>query len=213
MSHNKITIGGNSPDQQGNVLLDLGDLSDVSISSASNDEILTKTALGWGASSAPLDFASIEVGFYALATASWGVGAYYYGINDYLTNVTGHGWVTTTNRSQFNTSRTTHSPIQQNSFSMSYNVLGAGTWLCFMGVACASGTSATWQLYNNSGAFSHKVKVYNSISNAQNAMLTGIFTTTGNDIVRAVLVDKVGSLTLHNTSENLCTGVTILKIG
>jgi len=40
MSHNKIKVAGQSPDSNGNVSVSLNDISDISISSASTDQVL-----------------------------------------------------------------------------------------------------------------------------------------------------------------------------
>lgn len=51
MSHNAQSINGIAPDAGGNVTLALGDLTDVTLGTLTNGDVLVKTNSGWGASS------------------------------------------------------------------------------------------------------------------------------------------------------------------
>ena len=61
MSHNKITVAGQSPNSSGNISIDslnLSDLGDVTISSASSDQVIKYDGSGWVNASAPSGSAS-----------------------------------------------------------------------------------------------------------------------------------------------------------
>ena len=56
MSHNKITVAGQSPNSSGNISIDslnISDLGDVTISSASSDQVIKYDGSGWVNSSSP----------------------------------------------------------------------------------------------------------------------------------------------------------------
>lgn len=61
MSHNKITVAGQSPNSSGNITIDslnLSDLGDVTISSASSDQVIKYDGSGWVNAAAPSGSAS-----------------------------------------------------------------------------------------------------------------------------------------------------------
>tara|TARA_Y100000592_G_scaffold19287_2_gene29536 strand:+ start:2565 stop:3206 length:642 start_codon:yes stop_codon:yes gene_type:complete len=61
MSHNKITVAGQSPNSSGNISIDslnISDLGDVTISSASSDQVIKYDGSGWVNASAPSGSAS-----------------------------------------------------------------------------------------------------------------------------------------------------------
>ena len=61
MSHNKITVAGQSPNSSGNISIDslnISDLGDVTISSASSDQVIKYDGSGWVNSSVPSGSAS-----------------------------------------------------------------------------------------------------------------------------------------------------------
>tara|TARA_Y100000592_G_C5437398_1_gene301497 strand:- start:49 stop:690 length:642 start_codon:yes stop_codon:yes gene_type:complete len=56
MSHNKITVAGQSPNSSGNISIDslnISDLGDVTISSASSDQVIKYDGSGWVNAAAP----------------------------------------------------------------------------------------------------------------------------------------------------------------
>lgn len=53
MSHNKITVAGQSPNSSGEITLSVENLSDVTISSASDTQVLKYNGSGWVNSAAP----------------------------------------------------------------------------------------------------------------------------------------------------------------
>ena len=47
MSHNKIKVAGKSPNQAGEISVDVGDLNDVTITSASDNQYLQYSGSAW----------------------------------------------------------------------------------------------------------------------------------------------------------------------
>ena len=83
MSHNKITVGGKTPDTAGEIAVDLNDLSDVSGSPSTGDALVYGGA-GWGPSNPGLT-AATTLPYSAYNTYDgYGGSAKYISVNDYV---------------------------------------------------------------------------------------------------------------------------------
>lgn len=214
MSHNKIAVGGQSPDIAGDISVDLGDLSDVSTAGASANDVIEYDGASWAAAA---QAAQAGLSLYAglFQKASYGVGTYYYSFGDYRASIYSSSYVERFNSSAFNTATTTNSLITNTSWAESVDVT-AGVYWVQMGVTSHSlyGQSTTWQLEGNSGAFSARATVDARNYGAQsNCILSGIYTATGPDIIRAVVVSYTGWTRLEWANQTYFTGQTIVKIG
>ena len=62
MSHNKVKVGTAEPDRQGDISVSIGDMSDVSISSAANGQLLKYNGTTWSNAAATVDSQYIWIG-------------------------------------------------------------------------------------------------------------------------------------------------------
>jgi hypothetical protein len=115
----------------------------------------------------------------------------------------------------FNAATPGNTPIGNSNWSESFDVTAGTYWVQISVTAhCPYGQSSTWQLEGNSGAFSARATVDSRNYGAQsNCILSGIYTATGPDIIRAVLVSHTQFTKLEHAAQTYFTGQTIVKIG
>lgn len=214
MSHNAIKVGGQSPDASGEIAVSLGNLNDVTTSGAVLNDLIEFDGSTWGASAtAPSAGMSLYAGCSQRSTYS--VSVYYYSIGDYRESIIASQYMNRYNPGVFNAATSANTPIGNSVWSESFDVT-AGVYWVQIGVTSHSlyGESTTWQLESNSGAFSARATVDSRNYGAQsNCILSGIYTATGPDIIRAVLVSHTNWTRLEWANQTYFTGQTIVKIG
>lgn len=212
MSHNKITAQGQAPDSSGNIDLSLTNLSNVSTAGAALNQHLEYDGAEWSPATSTATGMSLYAGIFQ--RTSYSVGAYYYSLNDYRESIGGQ-YVHKYNASAFNTASSANTPIGNNNWFESFDVT-AGTYWVQIGVTSNSnyGESSTWQLHGNNGAFSSRRRVERrNYGAASSCILSGIYTATGADIIRAVLVSHTQWTRLEHSNMTWFTGHTIVKLG
>lgn len=216
MSHNKITVGGQSPSSSGDVSLSLNALSDVTISSASSNNVLQYDGSSFVNSvlSGPLEIQGVFTVFQKNGTSYSPSGSYT--VSDYL--FLSRDDQTSRNVAFVDASFVSSNPatsantIKSNTKAMeSFNVLQAGTYLCICSVPLKSsngGYVVRW--HSNAGGFGAKSDVH--YTNRTGSLAVGIITAPANDVLRVVIETMTGSTGATGASTNRSCSIHILKI-
>ena len=217
MSHNKIKVAGQSPDSNGNVSVSLNDISDISISSASTNQILKYDGSNFvnGALTASkgydLKFATFQGSSgsnYSASTNS----TYKYVVEDYaIHRVLGGTYITYhDNNFDENTATSSNSPLANNAWMESVDIPSAGTYLVTATGVCRD-NDITYQLESNSGAFS--AKIFCDKDSFFGALSVGIVTVSSSDIVRLVVKAVTGNVVFSSKTDQDFFTFNILKLG
>ena len=208
MSHNKIKVASQEPNNNSDVTISLDDLSNTNITNVQNSDLLKFDDPNF-VNSAPASSMFLHLGYFQHYFYTWSA-SYTYLINDY--NVvrddpsTGETYGAA---SLFNNATQTNSPLNNSKWSESYDIT-AGTYLCIWSAHCRNATNCVWQWHNDSGPFGAKTYVDNA--NNFGALVVGICTVAGNDKVRTVLTSANGTVFISNGKTMNVQGITIIKL-
>jgi hypothetical protein len=178
MSHNKIKVGGQSPNTSGEISVALNNLSDVSVASPSNNQVLKYNGDTWVAGSAGPEASKELVYHYKSAFA----GTYSGGTSNY--NLTNNAL----NRFRW---RVTGGTVIENgvnhktiifsstaAWRSGFEFVNTGTYLIFMSLQHYGTGNAIWQFYDetNSSYFGSKFRM--SATGDKMPLVVQTFTTT-----------------------------------
>jgi hypothetical protein len=216
MSHNKFTVAGQSPNASSEISVSLNNLSDVSISSPSLNEILQYTGTGFtnSAFSGSLEMSGVFTVFQKTNTSYSSSG--YYDVNDYLflsrdTQTSRNKVFVDASFVSSNEATATNSVKSNYRFLESINILQAGTYLCICSVPLRStngGYAVRW--HSNAGGFGAKSDIY--YTNRTGGLVVGIITAPANDVLRVVVETENGSAQVTGSNHNKSYSIHIFKI-
>ena len=216
MSHNKISVGSQGPDSDGDISVALTNLSDVSITSPSANQVLQYSGSSFVNStlSGPLDLEGVFSIFQKTNITYSSSGSY--DVNDYLflsrdtmgarnTSYVDASFVSS------NPATSTNTIKSNDKFFESVNILQAGTYLCICSVPLKStngGYVVRW--HSNAGAFGASTDVH--YTNRTGGLVVGIVTASLNDVLRVVVETENGSASATGASQNKSFSFHILKL-
>ena len=216
MSHNKISVGSQSPDSSGDISVALTNLSDVSISAPSANQVLQYSGSSFvnGALSGPLDLTGVFTVFQKTSAVYSSSGSY--DVNDYL-------FLSRETQGSRNNSYVDSSVVSSNAatssntvksnvkFFESVNILEAGTYLCICSVPLKStdgGYLVRW--HSNAGGFGAHSDIH--YTNRTGSLVVGIITAPLNDVLRVVVEAENGSATATGANQNKSFSFHIFKL-
>ena len=217
MSHNKLTVGSQSPNSSGNISIGMNNLSDVTISSPSNDQVVKYNGSAFVNSLlvGNLDITGVYTVFQKQDYSTFSSSGTY-STNDYL--FLSRDTMDSRNRSYVNASiassneATATNTIKSNSkFFESVTIATAGTYLCICSVPLEStdgGYTLRW--HSNSGAFGAHSDVH--YTNRSGSFVVGIVSAAENDVLRVVVESKSGTIGATDASKNKAFSFHIFKI-
>ena len=216
MSHNKITVGGQNPSSAGDVTIGLNNLSDVTISSASSDQVLQYDGSSFvnKALSGPLEISGKFTVFQKVSIVYSSSGNY--DVNDYLflsreTQGSRNNSFVDASFVTSNPATSTNSIKSNVKFMESFNILQAGTYLCICSVPLRStdgGYVVRW--HSNAGGFGAKSDIY--YTNRTGGLVIGIITAPVNDVLRVVVEVENGSAQATGANQNRSYSIHIFKL-
>jgi hypothetical protein len=208
MSHNKITVDGQSPDSNGSI--DLNMSSYITESSPVENQVIKYNGSEFVNGSSPSVIAPIlKLGLHFNSTG-WGGGSYYYSVGKYFTVRDAQSINYADTGFNFNDATTTNSILTNNKWFPSVDIPTAGTYLFIRTVALTSGTSMTLRNSNNAGEFGVQVQV--NSSNTQGAAVWGIANCVENDIFRTVVKSISGTVKNIDDEEMRTLSLLIFKL-
>ena len=216
MSHNKLTVAGQSPNANSEISVALNNLSDVSISSPSSNQVLQYSGSSFVNStlSGPLEMNGVFTVFQRTNISYSSSGNY--DVNDYLflsrdtMTTRNHVYVDASFVSS-NPATATNSINSNDKFLESVNILQAGTYLCICSVPLKSsdgGYVVRW--HSNAGAFGAHSDIY--YTNRTGGLVVGIVTAPANDVLRVVVEAENGSAQATGASQNKSYSIQIYKL-
>jgi len=216
MSHNKITVAGQDPSSAGDITVGLNSLSDVTISSASSDQVLKYDGSSFvnAALSANKGYdlkCAIYQGSggnnYTVSTSS----TYKYVIGDYsIYRINGNTYNTYYDTGfTVNNATSANSPISNNTWVESIDIPNAGTYLVTAAGVCRD-NDITYQLEGNNGAIS--AKIFCDRDSFFGALAVGIVTVSSSDIVRLVVKAVTGNVVFSSKTDQDFFTFNILKL-
>ena len=214
MSHNKLTVAGQSPNASSEISVALNNLSDASISSPSSDQVLKYNGSSF------VNAASISAKGYDLKFATFqGAGnysvhnqtAYKYVVGDYTIYRLNGGTYTTFNETDFTANNATaaNSPVTTSVWTESVNIPSAGTYLVTVTGICRA-NDITYQIEGNNGAIS--AKIFCDKDSFFGSLAAGIVTVTSTDIIRLVVKAVTGSVVFSTRTDQDFFTFNILKL-
>ena len=216
MSHNKTTVAGQDPSASGDITVGLNNLSDVTISSASSDQVLQYDGSSFVNTtlSGPLDMSGKFTVFQKNGVSYSSSGNY--SVNDYLflsrdTQTTRNNAYVDASFVSSNEATSTNTIKSNFRFLESINILQAGTYLCICSVplkATDGGYVVRW--HSNAGGFGAKSDIY--YTNRTGGLVVGIITAPANDVLRVVVEVENGSATATGSSQNRSYSIHIFKL-
>jgi hypothetical protein len=216
MSHNKITVGGQNPSASGDITVGLNNLSDVTISSASSDQVLQYDGSSFVNTtlSGPLEISGKFTVFQKISAVYSSSGNY--DVNDYLflsreTQGSRNNAFVDASFVTSNPATSTNSVKSNVKFMESFNILQAGTYLCVCSVPLRStdgGYVVRW--HSNAGGFGAKSDIY--YTNRTGGLVIGIITAPVNDVLRVVVEVENGSAQATGATQNKSYSIHIFKL-
>jgi len=216
MSHNKLTVAGQSPNASSEISVALSNLSDVSISSPSSNQVLQYSGSSFVNStlSGPLEMNGVFTVFQKNGISYSSSGTY--DVNDYL--FLSRDTMTSRNNAYVDASFISSNPatatntIKSNDkFLESVNILQAGTYLCICSVPLKStngGYLVRW--HSNAGAFGAHSDIH--YTNRTGGLVVGVITAPANDVLRVVVEAENGSASATGASQNRSFSLHIFKL-
>lgn len=218
MSHLKLKVGGNTG-SSGDISLSLSDLSDVSLDSIQENELLTYD----GSTFSNVESSAIkgyELKFSAFQDRGSSYNVSYssskrYSVGDYAMsrmNTASYEKYAVSGFS-LNTATTPETPITNSAWAMSFDVNVPGTYLITAtGICRDSGDNITYQLETGAGAFSAKIRSdTNSFFGALAAGILVVPTGSYPD-VRLVVKDVTGDVAISSIQDQDFFTFNILKL-
>lgn len=214
MSHNKLTVVGQSPNASSEISVALNNLSDVSISSPSSDQIIKYdgsnfvNAASTSEKGYDLKFATFQgAGNYSVHNQS----AYQYVVGDYTIYRLNGGTYTTFNETDFTANNATaaNSPVTTSVWTESVNIPSAGTYLVTVTGICRA-NDITYQIEGNNGAIS--AKIFCDRDSFFGSLAVGIVTVASTDVVRLVVKAVTGSVVFSTRTDQDFFTFNILKL-
>ncbi len=216
MSHNKIKVAGQEPNSAGDINFAFEDLSDISVSSLSEDQIFQ-----YNGSSFVNTTLSSSLDTSSKFTVFAKEGAFFnssgdYEVNDYLflarDTMTGRTKAYTDSSFITSNSATASNTIKSNiKFFESIDILQAGTYLCICSVPLKSddgGYTIRW--HSNAGGFGAKSTIH--YTNNSGSLVVGIVTSPANDVLRLVVESIDGTVTAPSYNNNRSFSFHIFKL-
>jgi len=216
MSHNKFSVASQSPDSSGDVSVALANLSDVSISGPSEDQVLK-----YNGSSFVNSALTLEKGYdlkcaiyqgsggsnYTVTTSS----TYKYVAGDYAVHRINGNTYNTYNDTGFtvNNATSANSPLTNTTWVESVDIPSAGTYLVTATGVCRD-NDITYQLESNNGAIS--AKIFCDRDSFFGSLAVGIVTVTSSDIVRLVVKAVTGDVVFSSKTDQDFFTFNILKL-
>lgn len=210
MSHNKIKINTKTQDENGDINLDLDDLSDVTISNPLTDQVLEYNGSSFINESYG-DFESDIKFRFMNRSSGWNSGSYTYQVNDYLSLRKYQASVSNETGFTFNTSTSANTPQANSRWGESINIPTAGKYLFIVMLASRGTGYSEWRMSNNAGLFGPKCRLHDD--NINGSIAIGISDCVANDIFRLVLLYAEGSMQLADDPQQRCMSIQIYKIG
>lgn len=209
MSHNKIKVGGQSPNTSGEIAVALNDLSDVSISSPAQNQFLQYNGSSFVNNTG--DFTSdLKFAFVGNTSAGWSATGNY-DVGDYSSiRYTGSLIVNDTGYTQNNSTSTNTVKSNSNWFE-SVDIPTAGKYLFIVCFATFGTGNGEWRFSNNAGEFGAKAYIHHD--NIYGSIMCGIADCVANDIFRLILKVEEGGITLFDDPETRGITFQIYKIG
>lgn len=209
MSHNKITVDNQAPNQAGEIPVNMS--SYITESSPLSNQIIKYNGTSWINAASSSKSATAGLGLWFRNTASLSSSGSY-SLNDYYMIIKASSYAYDYRASGFtyNNATTTNTPKNNANYLESIDIPGAGTYLCICSLALINNSfKVRWE--SNSGPFSAYCDI-NSSGNTNGSMLLGVLTTTGTDIVRVVIKEMpLGNVSLI-TNDTRGLSVHILKL-
>ena len=216
MSHNKITVGGQSPSSAGDITVGLNSLSDVTISSASLNQVLKYDGSSFvnAVSTASKGYdlkCAIYQGSggsnYTVTTSS----TYKYVVGDYaIHRINGNTYNTYYDTGfTVNNATSANSPLTNNTWVESVDIPSAGTYLVTVTGVCRD-NDITYQIEGNNGAIS--AKIFCDRDSFFGTLAVGIVTVSSSDIVRLVVKAVTGNVVFSSKTDQDFFTFNILKL-
>ena len=216
MSHNKLTVAGQSPNASSEISVALNNLSDVSISSPSSDQVLQYTGAGFtnSALSGPLQIDGVFTVFQKTSAVYSSSGSY--DVNDYLflsrdTQGSRNNAYVDSSVVSSNPATSSNTVKSNDKFFESVDILEAGTYLCICSVPLRStdgGYLVRW--HSNAGGFGAHSDIH--YTNRTGSLVVGIITAPLNDVLRVVVEAENGSASATGATQNKSFSFHIFKL-
>ncbi len=216
MSHNKLTVAGQSPNASSEISVALNNLSDVSISSPSSDQVLQYTGAGFtnSALSGPLQIDGVFTVFQKTSAVYSSSGNY--DVNDYLflsrdTQGSRNNAYVDSSVVSSNPATSSNTVKSNDKFFESVDILEAGTYLCICSVPLRStdgGYLVRW--HSNAGGFGAHSDIH--YTNRTGSLVVGIITAPLNDVLRVVVEAENGSASATGATQNKSFSFHIFKL-
>jgi len=216
MSHYKIKVAGQATDSSGNVSVSLNDISDISISSASTDQVLKYNGSNFVNSAL-----TVAKGYDLKCAIYQGSGGsnytvttsntYKYVVGDYSVYRINGNTYNTYNDTGFtvNNATSANSPLSNNTWVESIDIPSAGTYLVSATGVCRD-NDITYQIEGNNGAIS--AKIFCDRDSFFGALAVGIVTVSSTDIVRLVVKAVTGNVVFSSKTDQDFFTFNILKL-
>lgn len=212
MSHNKITVDNLSPDNAGDVPVNLS--SYITESSPSTNQVVKYDGAAWINAADPAG-----TGFKAKAsvfineTASFaGSGSYTIGNYLMIQKAGGRTYKIIDTDVTLNDATSTNT-IKNNSNWLESIDIPAGTFLCICTLAIEGGSAdmkARWE--SDAGGFSHYVHVYGNNNTRSGSLIVGVLTTATTNTIRIVVKDQSTASTLIDSGPHAALSVHVIKL-
>ena len=216
MSHNKFSVASQSPDISGDVSVALNNLSDVSISTPSTDQVLKYNGSNFVNGALTVDkgydlkcaiYQGSGGSNYTVTTSN----TYKYAVGDYSVYRINGNTYNTYNDTGFtvNNATSANSPLSNNTWVESVNIPSAGTYLVSAAGVCRD-NDITYQIEGNNGAIS--AKIFCDRDSFFGALAVGIVTVSSTDIVRLVVKAVTGNVVFSSKTDQDFFTFNILKL-
>ena len=211
MSHNKITIENQKPDNTGNIPVNLSGFADIITPSENN--ILKFDGTKWTNSNTNSNtgvFSNVSVTQRNTSTHS-SSGSYSIGHYVMLRRSTSAVHKIQTTGFNLNAATTTNTLKDNTNWLESVDIPNSGNYLCICTLSIENGDmKARWE--SNDGGFSNYVHVYSNNNSKSGSILLGILNTTSSNNVRVVIKDHNSASYLIDDIHHHALSIHIIKL-
>lgn len=211
MSHNKITVDNNAPNSAGEIPVNLS--SYINETSPSSDEVIKYDGAAWVNSVSPSGVGMTAGAGLILQNSASFDGSNSYSVGDYLMimKTTSRTYRFLKTGYAFNNATSTNTIKSNTNWLESITIPSAGTYLCICTLSIENGDmQARWE--SNAGGFSNYVHVDSSNNSLSGAVLLGILTTTGSDVVRIVVQGQTTASGLTNADDHKGLSIHVIEL-
>jgi hypothetical protein len=212
MSHNKIKVGGQSPNTSGEISVALNNLSDLSASSPSDNQVLQYSSGSWiPASRGPQASKELVYHHKSAFTGTYSGGTGNYSLtNDKLKRFM---WRTTGGTQIENGVNDLRLQLTTTAWRNGFEFVSTGTYLIFMSLQHLGTGNAVWQFYDetNSNFLGSKFRM-SATGDKMPLIVQAITTTSANQQFSLRLVAITTPSALGNPAETRAVSVNVYKV-